>query len=481
MLGKINRQKDFFDSYVYENLLPESHILLDIKEKVDFSFVEEELKDLYDAANGRPSYPPEVLFKMLFLEFYYNLSDVEVVRQCQVNILYRYFIGLSIHDPIPDDSTLVVFRARCGKERFERLFDRVVEKCKEKGLLRGRVKVVDATSIEGDVAIPNTVNLLRQGRRVIIKRITKTHPQKEEELSEYFTKERLHQKPKPNELKEEIFRTREFVEKLRGRFDGEIEELLDWLEELYQPDRTEAKICSFIDTDCRHGVKSARRMFSGYKAHIALDESEIVTSFDLLQGNQNEGSQLCQLLEKEEVKGIKAEAVVADALYDSASNREDIHRKGMKAYIPFRRKNKQAKGFVYDSQSDSLICPQAVRSKEIKNPQGRGKFYNFPVEICKGCTFKCQAFKGDRSRIYISDDYRLKLQNDDEFYPQAMELRKIIERKFGEAKKWHGLWRARYRGKWRVAIQGLMTFLVLNVKRMVRLLKDGQKLHPLET
>ena len=164
MLGKINRQRNFFDSYVYENLLPESHILLEIKEKVDFSFVEEELKDLYDAGNGRPSYPPEVLFKILFLEFYYNLSDVEVVRQCQVNILYRYFIGLSIHDSIPDDSTLVVFRARCGRERFERLFDRVVEKCREEGLLRERVKIVDATSIEGDVAIPNTVNLLRQGR-----------------------------------------------------------------------------------------------------------------------------------------------------------------------------------------------------------------------------------------------------------------------------------------------------------------------------
>ena len=47
MLGKIRRQKEFFDSYVYEKLLPESHILLDIKEEVDFSLVEGELKGLY--------------------------------------------------------------------------------------------------------------------------------------------------------------------------------------------------------------------------------------------------------------------------------------------------------------------------------------------------------------------------------------------------------------------------------------------------
>ncbi len=115
---------------------------------------------------------------MLFLEFYYNLSDVEVAKQCQVNVLYRYFVGLSIHDPTPDDTTLVVFRARCRKDRFERLFNRVVEQCKKENLLRERLKIVDATSMDADVAIPNTVNLLRQGRRVIIKKVVKTHPQK---------------------------------------------------------------------------------------------------------------------------------------------------------------------------------------------------------------------------------------------------------------------------------------------------------------
>ena len=49
-----------------------------IKREIDFGFVEEEeVKDLYCSDNGRLSYPPEILFKMLFLEFYENLSDVE--------------------------------------------------------------------------------------------------------------------------------------------------------------------------------------------------------------------------------------------------------------------------------------------------------------------------------------------------------------------------------------------------------------------
>ena len=44
-----------------------------------------------------------------------------------------------------------------------------------------------------------------------------------------------------------------------------------------------------------------------------------------------------------------------------------------------------------------------------------------------------------------------------------------IEAKFGEAKKHHFLARARYRGRWRVAIQVFMTFLVMNLKRMIKL------------
>jgi len=92
MIGKQNKDVNFFDSYVFDNLLPEKHILLDIKKEIDFSLIEEEVRDLYDTKNGGPAYPTEVLFKMLFLEFYYNLSDVEVIQQCQANILYRLLL-----------------------------------------------------------------------------------------------------------------------------------------------------------------------------------------------------------------------------------------------------------------------------------------------------------------------------------------------------------------------------------------------------
>lgn len=57
-----------------------------------------------------------------------------------------------------------------------------------------------------------------------------------------------------------------------------------------------------------------------------------------------------------------------------------------------------------------------------------------------------------------------------------MRIRKMVERKFGEVKKWHGMARARYRERTKVKIQMLMTFLVLNVKRMARLLEQNASL-----
>jgi len=191
MLGKTDPQASFFDSYVEEYFLPKEHELLKIKEKVDFSFIEEETEDLYAKAVGRTSYPPEVMFKILFLEFYYNLSDVEVVKQLRFNVLFRCFVGIKIEDPLPDDTSLVVFRKRLGEERFERIFDKFVKQCKEKGLLKEKLKIVDATHIVADVAIPNTVELLREGRERILKAIKKEKKKDKTFLEEYFPNKNL--------------------------------------------------------------------------------------------------------------------------------------------------------------------------------------------------------------------------------------------------------------------------------------------------
>jgi len=83
------------------------------------------------------------MFKILFLEFYYNLSDVEVVKQLKFNVLFRYFVELKTKDSIPDDTSLVVFRKRLGEERFEANLESMLQK-EDKKELKTEALVCDA-------------------------------------------------------------------------------------------------------------------------------------------------------------------------------------------------------------------------------------------------------------------------------------------------------------------------------------------------
>jgi len=475
MLGKPNKQKDFFDSYVYENLLPAEHILLDIKEQIDFSFIEEETKDLYDNQLGRPSYPPEVLFKMLFLEFYYNLSDVEVACQIKYNILYRYFCSLQIHDPTPDDTSLVVFRERLGKDRFDKLFDRLVLQAKQKGLLKERFKIVDASKINADISLPNKVNLLHQGRKLIIKTISRLNPKRAKELAKrYLKKTRLFTKPNKQEITEERKLTRKFIAKVKGRFSQEADNLCKMLNSICWNHKKKGKLASFVDPDARFGRTSpnAEAHFCGYKAHIAEDESEIITSVDTLSGNEIEGVRLEPLLNKEEEKHLISRGLVADTIYDTGDNYQLLGTKKMRPYISFHKRNRRTWcGFRLNKKKNCLRCPQGNLSIG-RIPQEEGYLYYFSTTDCLRCPAKstCIKAKEDRARVFVKAGYIFD-GKESPYRKRVLEMRKMIERKFAEAKKWHGLTRARYRSKWKVAIQVLMTFLVMNAKRIARLLK----------
>lgn len=487
MLQKENKQKDFFDSYVYERLLPDKHILLDIKKNINFSFVEEETNQLYSNSMGRPSFPPTVLFKILFLEFFYSLSDYEAVEQVKTNVLFRYFVGLGISQDTPDDTTLVVFRNRLGEENFKRLFDRVVIKAKEMGIIEGGLKIVDATHIQADVALEGAVNFLRQGRKMACKKISKDNPKQSIALKEKYVNEaKTYGPPTNDEIKEELNITRDFIKEARGKYGPEAEELMDLLKTAVSQQQRKAddpkhrepdEIISFTDEDARFGYKSDKKKFAGYKAHASLDEtSGIVTSARTITGNRNEGAnhEVKRMLKEDKSKDIAHQAVAADSLYDSYENRRNIHKQSMRAFIPSRTKTRKKRphldNFIYDQKNDTLMCPEG-HSPISKTEQEQGTLYIFSTRQCRNCPSiqNCPTPNYDRIRVFVSNDYRSKLVDNIPGRKEAFMRRKAIERKFGEVKKWHGLHRARYRKRWRVAIQVFMTFMVVNIKRMVTL------------
>ena len=96
-----------FHMITIENLVPENHFLRKLNRLADFSFIREETKAFYCHNNGRPCIDPVVLVKYLLIGFLYGIeSERRLEQEIQVNMAYRWFLGLDLDERVPDHSTL---------------------------------------------------------------------------------------------------------------------------------------------------------------------------------------------------------------------------------------------------------------------------------------------------------------------------------------------------------------------------------------
>lgn len=465
MLGRKKTQVNFFDDILFVRMIPKDHPLVLIKEHVDFSFVERIAAPLYSQDNGRPSYPPEVLFRVLFLEVWANLSDVQVCRDLHYNLLFRYFCDIAWDDPIPDDTTLVVFRRRLGEETFAQLFAEVVAQAKAKGLLKGEWTIVDGTKVRTHAAERTTLELLREGRRRVVDALAKTDPEKAKELSAY--RDALPDKDYPDHqklLEAERARTTELLEKLTPETKGREGDLLERIVREEGPR-------SFVDPEARYGFQKKDEPFFGYKAIVAQDASGIVTGAEVVPGNTNEAAALLPLVEDLRARGVGAERLAADRGYDGRELRERLADRGVRLFTPMRPHKDLEGGFQYDPETNQILCPQGKRSTHATPHQRGGFLYQFHAADCRGCPLRQTCLTGVRKAkvVYYRPDLHAERPKG---IRRAMRIRRRIEGTFGEAKQWHRMERSRYVGRARVRIQVLLTMTVRGAKRMVRMLTN---------
>jgi IS5 family transposase len=151
MTKKGTANGSFFGNFLYEQILSQRpHFLKDLPQWVDFRFVEEHCKGFF-VDWGRDPWDPALMFKMVLLQFLYNLSDREMEDQAAFNLVYKWFLDLSAEEAPPDFSSLCRFRARLGAGGFEKLFNQVVEQARSQGLITDRLHIIDSTHIRARV------------------------------------------------------------------------------------------------------------------------------------------------------------------------------------------------------------------------------------------------------------------------------------------------------------------------------------------
>ncbi len=148
MLGKKTGQQSFGELEAAARV-PESHFLRQIDQQLDWRPFDTALQTLYRSHRGRPSYPPLVLFKALLLQRWYDLSDPGLEEAIRDRLSFQRFLGLSLHDPVPDETTICRFRGTLAKTNLAvRLFDLVAEQLQALGLVIRRGTLIDATLVQ---------------------------------------------------------------------------------------------------------------------------------------------------------------------------------------------------------------------------------------------------------------------------------------------------------------------------------------------
>src|SRR6266545_7334532 len=146
------RQESLFYGFTLEDHLPEDHLVRSIDRFVELSGIRRQLEPYYSMI-GRPSIDPELMIRMLLVGYCCGIrSERRLCEEVHLNLAYRWFCRLGLEDAVPDPSTFS--KNRHGRFReskaFRQVFESVVERCMQEGLVGGEGFAVDASVIKAD-------------------------------------------------------------------------------------------------------------------------------------------------------------------------------------------------------------------------------------------------------------------------------------------------------------------------------------------
>ena len=155
-MGFKQQNNTFTDSLVDSRLEYVDSFLKEIDTIIDFEKLRPILnKNGIGTTNvcGVKAYDPVLMFKILLIQKFYNLSDKKAEQGLNVNLLYLRFVGMSIEDLAPDSTTIGRFRNSLIKNKlYDELFENVNKQLESAGLIAsgGKDVLIDATLTKSD-------------------------------------------------------------------------------------------------------------------------------------------------------------------------------------------------------------------------------------------------------------------------------------------------------------------------------------------
>jgi len=161
---------------LYDIIVPKDNLLRKINELIDFSFIYDELVNKYCSNNGRNAESPIRMFKYLLIKTIYDVSDVDVVERSHFDMSFKYFLEMTPEEDVINPSLLTKFRKLRLKDTdlLNLLIGKTVSIAIEKGIIRSKSIIVDATHSLSRSNPLSTIEVLKERARQLRKVVYST-------------------------------------------------------------------------------------------------------------------------------------------------------------------------------------------------------------------------------------------------------------------------------------------------------------------
>jgi transposase len=432
-----------------EDLVPEKHILRDIDKAIDFSFIYDEVKGMYGEMDwGKPGIDPVSLFKIVFIQYLFGIRSMrQTIKEIEVNMAYRWFIGYNIGEAVPHFSTFGKNYSRRFKDTdvFQKIFEHILQEAINSGFVDASAVFIDGTHIKASANKDKAT-------QVVVEKQAKNY---QEQLDEEIEKDRTEHGKKP--LKND---------------DHDNDDL--------PPPAPETKTIKQSTTDPESGVfnKGEHEKCFAYVANTACDRHNFILDFVLGPGNNHDSIMFYGLYERVISKFTEVEVVAVDSGYKTPWIMKQIIDSQRIPAVPYKRPMTKEGFFkkyeyVYDEYYDCILCPNdQVLNYSTTNRDGYREFKSKPY-LCKDCgkISQCTQSKSQQKMVqrHLWEDY-MELAEDYRHTPEYRDIYKLrsqtIERVFADAKEKHAMRYTQLRGLQKVKMQVMLTFACMNLKKL---------------
>ena len=434
MLGRKEREQlELFVTGSLRQLVPNDHILARVDRVLDLSWLPAEVADLYCPDNGRPGIDPEEAVRLMLAGLLLGIvHDRRLLREAQVNLAIRWFIGYALHENLPDHSLLTRIRQRWGPERFKAILTRSVQACVAAGIAKGEVVHIDASLIRADVTWDAIADAHADA-------VAAAHPVLPDSA-------RAAMAPPPARQPRRVCTT--------------------------DPDASLGKV--------RRNVPAQ----PSYKQHTAVDQAcGVVLDVMVTTGATHES-----ILVEGQIDTIVAATgqpvriATLDAGYAVTRLFAAFEARGIEAVVPTRPERPPRPGvipvrrFKLDARHNHVRCPRGRTLRPHGKPDADGfQAYRATVKDCSACPLRARCFSPSMKRraILLHKDHPALIRARRKHLAWGGREKAIyashrgrVEGVHGEAKTWHGLARAVRRGLGNMQIQAYLTATVINLKRL---------------